>query len=200
MIESKKLAIDVDATIGRLERYIVAYANKKLSRRYRYHQLTSYLDGTDPEFDKVAAEFLEQPDLVAKTMPYDKALEGVQMLHRRGFNLHIVSARKEPLFEVTERWLEKHGFSPFITDIHRRPSSITRHEFKTIVVKKMGIRTAFDDDKPIIETLAQNGVTVYLIRRPWNKEIGKGPNIIPCRSFYRAAETFLKHSHDSGIA
>lgn len=200
MKESKELAIDIDATIGRLERYIVAYANKKLSRRYRYYQLTSYLDGTNPEFDRVAAEFLEQPNLVVKTMPYDKALEGVQILHRRGFNLHIVSARKEPLFEVTERWLEKHGFSPFITDIHRRPSSVTRHEFKTIVVKKMGIQTAFDDDKPIIETLAQNGVTVYLIRRPWNKGIGKGPNIIPCRSFYRAAQAFLNNHDGTGIS
>lgn len=200
MTESKELAIDVDATISRLERYIIAYANKKLSGRYRYHQLTSYLDGTNPEFDRVAAEFLEQPNLVAKTMPYDKALAGVQILHRRGFNLHIVSARKEPLFEVTERWLEKHGFSPFITDIHRRPSFVTRHEFKTMVVKRMGTQTAFDDDKPVTETLAQNGVTVYLIRRPWNKELGPTIHIKPQRSFYLAAQAFLNNHDGTGIS
>lgn len=191
-MERKTLLIDVDDTLNRMQVDLLRFVNKRSPNPYRYWQLTSSdRESKDNVLDALVQEYLSRPDLVVRTRPFENALEGVKLLHSAGYNLHISSSRKEELHQATLGWLEKHGFYPFITDIHPRPSSIGGPEFKVKTAQKVNAIAAFDDTKSAIDALAESGVAVYLIRRPWNKEVLGNSLVRPYPSFYRAVLGFL---------
>lgn len=197
-MERKDLMIDLDDTLNRMQQAILAFINSASPIKVRFSEWNSTArEGGKPEVEGLLREFLQRPDLVIKTPPFKKALAGVQLLHQQGFHLHIVSARKEPLHQTTQDWLEKHGFSPLITAVHHRPTDLFGPKFKLEVAKKINAQAAFDDTKDIAQILAADGIPVYLIRRPWNKELSPSDLIIPRRSFYQAVRTFLLRNHGS---
>lgn len=197
-MERKCLLIDVDDTLNRLQRGLLLYVNSQSVSPYRYWQLTSReMENGDPRLATLVREYLEKPDLVVKTKPFPRSLDGVRLLHEAGFKLHIASARKETLHQATEEWLARHGFINYIEDIHHRPSETRSFEFKVSIANLISARAAFDDTVSIAEALAENGTLVYLIRRPWNREITGNHIIRPYPSFYRAAVAFLNHNNDT---
>lgn len=191
-MERKDLLIDMDDTLNRMQRGVIIFINSNSSTKIRFKDWDSNTrEGGNKQVEELIQEFLQRPDLVIKTHPFKKALVGVRALHEQGFNLHIVSARKEPLHQTTEEWLEKHGFFPFITAIHHRPSYLRGPDFKVEVAKKIDARAAFDDTKDVAEAFAASNIPIYLIRKPWNRELPPSKLIIPQRSFYQAVQTFL---------
>ncbi len=102
----------------------------------------------------------------------------MKKLHRAGFAIHVASARHEPLHEITVEWLKEHGFIDYVTEIHPRFASQKGHEFKVAAAKKGGAVAAFDDTHDVSYALAGNGIIVYLIDKPWNKDEKLPPNII----------------------
>lgn len=190
--QSKAVLIDVDNTINKLQVHLMKYVNRRSAQTYLYREFTStQMESTDAPFDKLAEEYFRSPEVVIKSRPFPKALEGAKLLHENGFELHIASARKQSLYPTTIAWLEKHGFYSYVTEIHLKTSHISGADFKTGVAKEINAVTAFDDEKLLAEALASIGIPVYLIRRPWNVELKKNYLIRPYSSFYRATLSFL---------
>ena len=65
-------------------------------------------DCTDVDFDKVDKD----PSELMKAKPIKGALESVKKLHAQGNTIVFYSSRDHGSKEVTELWLEEHGF-PF---------------------------------------------------------------------------------------
>ncbi len=192
----KAVLVDLDDTLNALQTRINGYVNAQSQTKYHYHRLTSYeRESGDPALDEIVQEFLHSPQLVIKSQPFPHALAGVQLLHQNGYAIHITSARKESLHQVTVDWLDLHGMSPYITNVPPRPADIFGPDFKIQVAQKVAAQTIFDDTKRVAEAFAQNMMIVYLIRRPWNKELLADEFIKPYPSFYRAVLGFLKENH-----
>lgn len=200
-MERKSVLIDVDDTINAMQVAMLRYVNEHSTRAYTYWQLTSNeRESNNQDLDNLAQQYLSKPSLVVQSKPFPLALAGVRLLYEHGYQLHIVSSRKEPLHEATLSWLEKHGFSQYLTAVHHRPSSLPGHEFKVRISQRLHALSAFDDTKSVAEALAKIGIPVYLIRRPWNRELLRSVLIRPYPSFYQAAQAFLATNYDSSIS
>lgn len=186
----RAVLVDVDDTLSATQRLFIHHANKLPTTQFRYHQFRS-LDREGGEWEQIVSHFLTQPELIATSKPFKKALTGMELLTKAGFQIHIASSRKKLLHQVTHDWLEKYGFMEFVAEIHNRPSALEGTEFKVNTAQKIDAAAAFDDTLSVVEALSNNGTLTYLIRRPWNSDWQKHPLIKRYSSFYRAVLDFL---------
>jgi hypothetical protein len=192
-MSSRALMIDLDDTLHAMQREVLRHIARRTGETLDYWAMDSdTIEHQRSRENLVVQEFLCRPDLVMRGQPYRRALEGVRLLSHTGYQLHIVSSRQEPLHQATEDWLERHGFREYIHHVHRRSSVVRGRDFKTRVAAEIGALAAFDDTPTVVEELVRHNTPVYLIRRPWNRNIVASPAIRPFPSFYRAAVAFLE--------
>jgi hypothetical protein len=193
-LPSANVLVDVDDTLSGTQRLFLAHANRDNPGRFRYQDFTSFDRETPGEWDGIVQGLLARPEVIVRTKPFAGALDGLRRLHEAGFKIHIASSRKENLHRTTKDWLEKYGLARYVEEVHGRPSSMSGDEFKLAVANQIDAAAAFDDTKAVAESLARNKVHVYLVRRPWNRDLPQGPWIKPCRSFQRGVIAFLGSS------
>lgn len=187
--------VDIDDTLADTQVEILKYVNSQGKKQYKWEEMTiAFREGRKFRYERLVKKFLAQPHLMAACKPYNDALSAMKKLHNAGYAIHIASARHEPLHDVTIQWLEQHGFIDYVTEIHPRFSIQKGHEFKVAAAKKGGAVAAFDDTYDVSHALAGNGITVYLINKPWNKNEKLPPNIIRVDSFSHAVDLFLSAS------
>lgn len=85
------------------------------------------------------------------------------MLYEAGDTVVVFTARSEDFKEVTERWLEAHGYKyhdMFMRPLNdHRPDYIVKKEMLDRVREKHGeIYAAFEDRDSVIKMYAENGV------------------------------------------
>ncbi len=183
--------VDIDDTLADTKVKMLEYINRNGDKTYQYHELTQeFRDGKIPDYEKLVQEYLSQPKLIEEILPYEDALEAIQRLEAAGYEIHIVSTRKEPLHKSTIRWLTLHGFDKHIERIHPRSSEKIGHKFKKETAELVSAVAAFDDTLGVARAMAEVIPAVYLINKPWNQ--GKLPkNIIRVSSFVEAVNIFL---------
>jgi uncharacterized HAD superfamily protein len=76
-----------------------------------------------------------------------------------GYELHLVTSRKDQARIPTIRWLEKYGFPDH--GLH-----FVKHREKHLVLGKFS--AAIEDDLQQAIDFAKTGTPVYLIAHPWN--------------------------------
>ncbi len=161
--------IDVDDTIADTQVHILEWINQRSQRQYVWDEMDrSYRDGLQPEYQTHVVNYLTEPELTQHIIPYRDALEGIKQLHSSGHELHIVSARDHSYTNVTNKWLKKNGFIDYIDHIHLRPDHQPGHIFKREIADAIQPLAAFDDTLDVGLELANSGVYVYLIDKPWN--------------------------------
>jgi hypothetical protein len=158
----KKALVDIDDVLIPTQEALLAYVNAHAEQSFAYHEVTREMREHAP------GEYLSQPDLVRELQPFPHSAEALRQLYEAGYEIHIATARKEGLHEVTEPWLEEHGLLQYVYEIHPRPTKLPGEEFKREVALSVGIDVAFDDTQSVIEMLANSGVFVYAIDCPWN--------------------------------
>lgn len=196
----KAVLVDIDDTIADTQVGILSYVNERASRRYDYEELDRRFreGGLEPEYDRLVREFLRTPELVAQARPYESALEGLKRLHEAGYEVHVASARKENLHDVTAEWLKRHGLIEYVTRIHPRMKTHRGPDFKKLAAEAAKAVAAFDDTYDVAEALAGTGVRVYLIEKPWNRHEPEAENIVPVHDFSEAVERFLMDQTPAG--
>ncbi|MDP4038468.1 MAG: hypothetical protein Q8P54_00655 [bacterium] len=183
--------VDIDDTLADTQVKMLEYVNRNGDKTYQYHKLTrEFRDGKIADYEKLVQEYLSRPDLVEEILPYDNTLEAMQRLETGGYEIHIVSTRKEPLHNSTIKWLSRHGFDQHIKKVHPRPSEKIGHKFKQDTANLVNAVAAFDDTLRVVIAMAEIVPVVYLIDKPWNQ--GKLPrNIVRVSSFVEAVDLFL---------
>lgn len=189
----KELLVDIDDTIAQTQRAIFRKVNSELGRNIKLSDLTFDIrENLSPSVQEVLDRFFLDREAVLLVTPYPSALNGVKLLHETGYLIHAVSSRKSPTRYYTGDWLATHGFGPFIAEVHPRDRNLSGPEFKLAIAKKTQAEAAFDDQVRIAQTLAQSGLSVYLLTRPWNRELKKFPNVRRVKSLYQAAQIHVK--------
>lgn len=186
------ILVDIDDTLARTQKHNLEYIAREHGKEYKFSDMTKgFREGQDKEYDNLVGQFLRNEQLVSEIAPYSYALDSLKKLHKAGHIIHIASSRRENLHKTTEQWLEKHGFADYIHHIHPRSSLHKGKQFKVQVANKYNLTVAFDDTWDVSEALAEAGVMVYLIHKPWNKDEELPNNIIRVDNFAKGVENFL---------
>lgn len=190
--EPANLIIDLDDTLAETTRAILQNVNSGLPNPIKWHDLTrDHREANDgPYFDAVQA-FLAEPERLLQYEPCEGAREALAHLAATGYDLHLVSARKEPLHEITIEWVGRHGLTEFFRAIHGRPAAERGFEFKLRVAGELQPVAAFDDTLEVAEALGGADISVYLIDKPWNVASRLPRRVRRVESFAMAAEHLL---------
>lgn len=141
---------------------------------------------------KLVKEFLKNPELVSSSLPYEDALAAVEKLHLHGAEVHVASSRKENLHKSMLEWLETHGFMVFVTRVHFRNSSVAGVTFKQASAHAAGAIAAFDDTYDVCEGLAEIGLDVFMMEKPWNADQPVPENILVHTGISAAVDDFIE--------
>lgn len=190
----KNALIDVDDTIAQTQITLIDYVNKTHGGDYKYETLDRhYREDTSPEvatWTKHVTEAIGQPAVMETIAPAPDALEGMVLLVDHGVSNHIVTARKEHLFETTACWLKTHGFADHVYHVHPRGNDESGVEFKTRIAKTVGFDVAFDDTHQVCVALADIVPVVYMPEKPWNDD-PVPDNVIRVESFATGVKEYL---------
>ncbi len=182
--------VDIDDTLSGTMTALLEYVNERASRHYRYEELNrEFRERNEGEYYDLVQEALRAGNL--QVFPLAGALAGVSRLHQAGHEVHIVSARPEDQHKWVRRWLQTYDFSPYITEIHPRPSSQKGSDFKRAVAKRIKPKAAFEDTYELARALAPVCPKTYLIDCPWNRADGLPGGVIRVPSFAAGVERFL---------
>ena len=137
--EKKIICVDIDGTIADCE--------------HRKH----YLLGEKKNWDGFYSEIEKDP-------PRLDVMEQVDEYRKKGHPIVLVSGRPGNYREVTERWLEKHGFEYDVLLMRRagdkRPDTDIKKEIYDKCLKKYEIECVFDDRPRIINMWREQGLKV----------------------------------------
>lgn len=188
----KDVLVDLDNTVNNLQVDLLKYVNKRLPTKQSYRNFTSTeMESTTSLLDQFAIEFFNSPDLLIRSRPFVGALDAMKLLRENNYNIHVASGRQATLYQTTVDWLERNGFLAHVSSVNLRSDGKSAEEFKLATAKKLCVIAVFEDTKSVAEILATEGLPVYLIRRPWNKEVKRSDLIHPAPSFRRAVSEFL---------
>lgn len=197
MTPKPTVLVDIDDTLSDTQHAMLSYINTHGSRQYRFEELTrAHREEGVEEYEELVQEFLSQPKLVRQCRPLQNAIDGLRQLHAAGYEIHIVSSRKELLHETTRDWLADHGFADYVDMIHPRSSRYKGKDFKQVVADRIKPAVAFDDTLEVVEVLAGGGVLTYLINQPWNADGQLPKNVRRAESFAAAVDDFLNRSQE----
>lgn len=191
----KHILVDIDDTLAQTQRTMLDYLKAQRGKVLKFSDMTRDFrehNGGDKDYNELVKEFLHDETLVREILPYSFALPSLKKLHKAGNTIHIVSSRRENLHKVTEEWLAKHDFIDYVHHIHERSSDEHGFEFKVRVAKAHNMTVAFEDTFDVALALAESGVKVYLISKPWNRNEAMHPNMIRAKDFGTATDRFLK--------
>ena len=186
----RNVIIDIDDTLADLCSVLLEWVNERLDAPLRYEQLTrDHRESGSGEYQQLVDQALNDPQQL-KVLPCRGALDAVRRLHRAGYRIHIVSARKEGWHQVTVDWLAEHGLTEFVEEIHPRRSTDKGIDFKREVARRVRPAAAFEDTLNVALTFGEMCPRTYLIDHPWNKaEIPQ--NVFRVPDFASAVEHFL---------
>lgn len=174
-------------------RTLLTYVNDRAERAYRYEELTrEFREHKSGEFQGLVQEAL-QSGVDLGVQPLADSLAGLKRLTAAGYEVHIASSRKENLHDLTRDWLVRHGYQPYVTDIHPRFSNQKGTEFKRKIAERIKPVAAFDDTYKVATVLASVCPTVYLVDSPWNREPGLPKAVVRVPSFAAGVERFLSN-------
>jgi uncharacterized HAD superfamily protein len=186
--------VDVDDTVADTQLFLIDKINGLTGGSYEFDSMTrGHRENAAEhrEWNENVWALMKQAHEWSVINPSDGAAEAFIRLVHEGVTPHIVTARKSHLFEVTDRWLQEHGFYFHGIQVHRRGDAERGSEFKCRVAEEVGFDAAFEDTLDVALDLSDYVETIYLIDKPWNRIDDLPENIVRVESFSAGVDRFL---------
>lgn len=186
--------IDVDDTVAETQVFLLEKINALTGGSFAFEGMTRAHRENAPEhktWNENVWALMKQPDEWEVIEPSPGAVDAFLDLVHEGVIPHIVTARKSPMFKVTDRWLKANGFWNYDLKVHRRRDTEKGWAFKCRVADEVGFDAAFEDTLDVALELAKHVKTVYLINKPWNVFDELPSNIVRVDSFAYGVEYYL---------
>jgi len=169
----KKIGVDFDDVLYELNPAYIAFHNDRYGTNMRFEDIHRFeMDIVwgihNDEVIRRLNEFFDS-DLHSMTKPVYGSIETVSRLSKN-FELHLITSRKEELRERTVAWINKH-FPSLFKEFHFTNifDGTQKKRSKSKVCKELGIEIMIDDAMHYARDLAQNGIEVLLLNKPWNQ-------------------------------
>ena len=186
------MIVDLDDTLAEAGQAILQYVNSRLPVPVAWRDLTrEHREENEGPYYAMVQEFLSDPELVLQYEPSADARPALARLVEASYELHLVSARKEPLHAVTSEWLERNDLAQYFWAVHGRPAAERGSKFKLRIAREVCPVAAFDDTLDVAEALSSAGIHVYLIDKPWNRTSSLPVGVERARSFRGAVDALI---------
>ncbi len=176
----KKIGIDLDDILLDFNGAFIEYHNSKYGTTLKKENTTTFFLEEILDIPREEA-MLRLRDFYLSShheeaAPIDGAVEALVDLARTN-KLLIISASPEEIRIRIESWLKKHFINTF-ESIHftRKMSTDTHSLKKSEVCQSLGIDVFVDDALHNAENIAECGIPVLLLDRPWNQ--GEVPKLV----------------------
>lgn len=101
-------------------------------------------------------------------LPVQWAKEKLETLHKQWWKINIVTARREEIADYTHKWLDKY-YPNLIDNILFANHFSDKEVPKSNLCLQKGIDYMIEDNLDFALELAQFGIKVYLLDKPWNR-------------------------------
>lgn len=119
--------------------------------------------------------FLDEAQRSEDILPVKGAKEGLEKLRREGWKIIIVTARREEIKDFTI--LRLNDYFQGLRDEIVFANHFSEHEKnKSELCKEHGIEIMIEDNAEYAKELADAGIHVYLLEKPWNRSYSNGMN------------------------
>jgi uncharacterized HAD superfamily protein len=168
--KKKRLCIDIDNVLAQTDVLMRKIIKDETKSRVclAYNDITNfeYEKCTDrngnkiseEEWHRVHAKFSEESKIMS-LRPFPNVQVHLENLIKSGYELHLVTSRKDKARIPTIKWLEKYKFPN-----HRL--HFVNHREKHLVFGKF--YAVIEDDLQQARDFAQTGTQTFLIAHPWN--------------------------------
>ena len=178
----KMLALDLDSVLADIMNPLIEFHNKNYGtknalKEHTNFDLTVTWSCSKEEVLKRVYEFYFSDEFL-RLKPLKGAQNAAKYLAKK-YKLAVITSRPHIVTERTDNWVNEH-FSDLISDIVHTNQFSADHEVKITkskVCKRIGADTIIEDAIHFATECAENGIKVYLIDQPWNKEVSLHKNI-----------------------
>lgn len=181
---------DIDDVLLGFVRSFLPFASKKIGREIKYENFRDYNIGNSfgisgEEGQQLLVDFCKE-DCLESLQPIEGALEAIQQLSVRAQNF-CLTARDFSHSDVTRRTLKRHFFD-YGVDVEEiyfcyNHHSGTGNERKSDIAARLKLHYMVEDSPQNALEIADKGIPVFLLRRPWNSHIQSRENIIICNDW-----------------
>jgi len=124
-------------------------------------------------------------NVFSRLAPYAGVQEAWKDLHDLGVRIHVMTARPQPAWEQTARWLYEHQL--YSDSLHFNTS-------KSFLSTFSSGQAAMVDDHIVYYLEAQrSGILPYLLTRPWNTQMADANRV---NSFHEFVEKIRNHNRN----
>lgn len=167
------IAVDIDDTLAELQKSWLDFYNKKYGYEYIFEEIKN------AEFDYIEdvakEEVFNRLFEFYNTKEFDElntvfgAVEAIEKLSKK-HELIIISAREKSILEKSKKWLNKNFPNKFSKILHMGDYAKSQKVNKSDVARELGVHVFIEDNLVHANELANSGIKVLLLDKPWNRE------------------------------
>ena len=167
-----RIGIDVDNVIADSYTAYLSRYNQRFGTKIVWEEITEFYFSTSKVPQKEGQAFIYGliTDETFQIMipPYTDAAQVIGKWSKKGFRIHYVTARPETTRNVTQKWLQKHGFwfLDATLDMYDESKHTNDIDYKKVVAVDKKIDLMIEDALEIAIALP---IPVLLLDRPWNR-------------------------------
>ncbi|MEI6498337.1 MAG: hypothetical protein WCO23_00030 [bacterium] len=177
-----KIGVDLDDVLGEFMPRMLAFHNEKYGTKFgnrdvgHVHALFELISDTEEEAI-AKMELFYKSDYFSDLPPVKGAKENLRKIKDAGHKLVCITGRPSHLKDLTVGWIKEH-FEDIIEEVHFADSVVHAHGWsKGEMCKRLGIHHHIDDFLAFAQNCAENGISVFLLDRPWNRNVELDINI-----------------------
>lgn len=177
-MEKKKIGIDIDEVLANHLEKLNEFYYKKTGKKYVEEDYHSYnwwevWGMTKEQAIKIDKEF-KKSNLFKEILPIEGAVDAIKQLSLKN-ELFVITSRPSETRELTLNWFFNH-FNLRISILHSG-DFWGKNKSKSEICKEQGISIFIEDNLHYALDCAKNGINVFLLDKPWNKNYEKHENI-----------------------
>lgn len=200
---NKKIGIDLDETIVHSFEPMIRHINKKYGSALELDHLIHHDWWTISGFPIDMATIVHEWEILSimdpsenNFLPVSESKEVLLSLKEAGYELHIITARNEVTRKKsTQTWIDR-NFPGIFSWIHYSShySDGDRRD-KSEICKLLDIKVVVDDNLDFALEMAEKGIEVYVLDRPWNRHRTEFHNSITRVQDWKKIEQNLLNNH-----
>lgn len=186
----KVVAVDIDEVLAGFIDYFIEYHNLTYKTEVSKDKVSTFdiheIFGLTKEEAMVRMVKFGKEGHNVRIKPVPGAVEGVDALIKKGYELHLVTARPSAIRPETEEWIERY-FPKKFTGLHNAFNSYIHEEGskkkKWEICKEIGAVIHIDDFLSNALGCAENGIKTFLMDAPWNQADDLPEGVIRVKSW-----------------
>lgn len=189
----KKIYVDFDDVLCETARTLLRIAEQEFGKTVAYEDVTAFDPAKvlDIEADQVDTllEIAHRPEYLMSFQPIQHAPSALSQINRSGYEINIVTGRPPQTRKESEKWLVKFQI-PFheIYFVNKYARDIPDYEDPEVVsldqVARMNFSFAVEDSAEMATHISdQMGIPVFLMDRPWNRDLVCNGSILRCHGW-----------------